>query len=63
MKLAILIIILGGFFGFFKEHEEEMEFEYEAPVRKTKIKALPEHKEMLALPPKRPLELPPHADL
>ena len=23
MKLAILIIILGGLFGFFKEHEED----------------------------------------
>jgi len=63
MNLAILIIILGGLFGFFKEHEEEVEFEYEAPVKKKRLKALPEHKEMLALPPKRPLELPPHTDL
>jgi len=62
MKLAILIIILGSFFGWFKEHEEEMEFEYEAPVRKTKSKALPAHEEMLALPPRKPLELPPHED-
>ena len=62
MKLALLIIILGSFFGFFKEHEEEMEFEYEAPVRKTKTKALSPRKEMLTLPPKRPLELPPHED-
>ena len=62
MKLAILIIILGSFFGWFKEHEEEMEFEYEAPVRKTKTKSLPAHKEMLALPPRKPLQLPPHED-
>lgn len=62
MKLAITIIILGSFFGWFKEHEEEMEFEYEAPVRKTKTKALPPRKEMLALPPRKPLGLPPHED-
>jgi hypothetical protein len=62
MKLAIILIILGSFFGFFKEHEEEMEFEYEAPKVRRKTKALPEHKKMLALPPKRPLELPPHED-
>lgn len=63
MKLALLILILGSFFGFFKEREEEMEFEYEAPVRKTKTKALPSHQEMIALPPKRPLELPPYRDV
>ena len=63
MKLALLIIILGSFFGFFKEHEEEMGFEYEAPARKTKTKALPPRKKMLALPPRKPLELPPHEEL
>lgn len=62
MKLAIILIILGSFFGWFKEHEEEMEFEYEAPVRKTKTKALPSRKKMLALPPRKPLELPPHEE-
>jgi len=63
MKLAIIIVLIGSFFNLFREHEEEVEFEYEAPVKKKRLKALPEHKEMLALPPKRPLELPPHADL
>ncbi len=63
MKLAIIIVLIGSFFHLFREHEEEVEFEYEAPVKKKRLKALPEHKEMLVLPPKRPLELPPHADL
>lgn len=62
MKLAIILIILGSFFGWFKEHEEEMEFEYEPPVRRKRLKTLPPRKKMLALPPRKPLELPPHEE-
>lgn len=63
MKLAIIIILLGGFFNLFKEHEEETELEYETPVRRKRLKELPARKKMLALPPRKPLELPPHEDL
>lgn len=63
MKLAIILIILGSFFGLFKEHEEEMEFECEAPASRKRLKELPARKKTLALPPRKLLELPPHEDL